>query len=68
MVTTQTVTGGGQVTLTAGPDDENDGEQSDNSGEGDNQEDAAGKGLAFSGSLLAVGLVLGAMVSSGYWI
>lgn len=66
MVTTQTMTGGGRMTATAGSDDENDGEQNGDSGE--DEEDAAGNGLAFSGVLLATGLLLGVMVSMEHLI
>lgn len=68
MVTTQTVTGGGEMTATGSADGENDGEQNDGSGEDGDQEDAAGKGLAFSGVLLGFGLFFGGMISLGPWI
>lgn len=66
MVTTQTVTGGGEMTATGSADDENDGEQGNN--EGGEEEDAAGKGLALSAVLLAMGLLVGGTASVGPWI
>jgi len=60
MVTTQTLTGGGEMTATGSAGDENDGEQGNSDEDAD---DAAGKGLAFSGVLLATGLIVGSLIS-----
>ena len=60
MVATQIVTGGGEMTATGSASDENEGEQGNNDEDAD---DAAGRGLAFSGVLLAIGLLFGSLIS-----